>query len=447
MPPLTKIILQILLQFVLIGLNAIFACAEIAVIETKGTKLDRLADDGNRRAKKLRRLTENPASFLATIQVAITLAGFLGSAFAADSFSYYIVEAFRNNLDAATFTRFEDLIDAASVIVITIILSYITLVLGELVPKRLAMKNSERIALALTPTIAFVAFFFKPLVWLLTVSTNGVLRLFGVNPNEEDSDVSEEEIRMMADAGSEQGIIDEEENEMIQNVFNFDDIEVGAIATHRTEITALWEEDSDEHWEHIIGEEIHSFYPICHDDVDHVTGILSAEIYLRLKDKSRESVMKHAVSRPLFVADVMKTDSLFRMMKKEHVSMAIVVDEYGGTHGIVTLTDLIEQIVGDLDEEESRLDIVPKDGGFLIAGQTERENFEEHLEIETESSAATVGGWVMEHLEKIPEIGDEFEAEGLRVRVTKADDKRVLEIYTEKLDQAECGSESASEQK
>ena len=439
MPPLAKILLQLLLQLVLIALNAIFACAEIAVIETKGTKLDRLADDGNKRAKKLRRLTENPASFLATIQVAITLAGFLGSAFAADGFSYYIVEAFRKNLDPATFLRFEGLIDTVSVIVITILLSYVTLVLGELVPKRLAMKNSEKIALALTPTISFVAFFFKPLVWLLTVSTNGVLRLCGVNPNEEDSDVSEEDIRMMADAGSEQGIIDEEENEMIQNVFNFDDIEVGAVATHRTEIAILWEEDGDDAWETLITEEIHPYYPICSEDIDHVTGILNAEIYLRLRDKSRENVLKNAVTRPLFVADVMKTNALFRQMKEEHVGMAVVVDEYGGTHGVVTITDLIEQIVGDLDEEETEKDIVPDGEGFCVAGQAERESFEDHLDIETESDSTTVGGWVMEHLEKIPEVGDEFEADGVHVRVTKADDKRVLEVYAEKLETDEDG--------
>ena len=429
-----QIVFQVLLQLVLIALNAIFACVEIAVIETKGAKLDKLAEDGNKRAKKLRRLTDNPARFLATIQVAITLAGFLGSAFAADSFSHYIVEGFQKVLTPEDFARWSGLIDTASVIAITIVLSYVTLVLGELVPKRLAMKNSEKIALGLTPTIAFVAVFFRPLVWLLTVSTNGVLRLCGVNPNEEESEVSEEDIRMLADAGSEQGVIDEEENAMIQNVFEFDDTSVGEIATHRTEMTVLWEEDGDDVWENTVKNEIHAHYPICAEDIDHVTGILNAEIYLRLSDRSRASVKKNAIKQPHFVAEVMKANALFREMKRDKIGMSIVVDEYGGTYGVVTLTDLVEQIVGDLDEKETENDIIPTGEGFSVSGLTEREEFEEHLDIDTESDTATVGGWVMEHLEKIPEVGDEFESDGVRVRVTKTDDKRVLEVYAERLE-------------
>ena len=427
-----QISLQILLQLVLIALNAVFACAEIAVIETKGTKLDKLAEDGNKRAKKLRRMTENPAKFLATIQVAITLAGFLGSAFAAENFSVYIVSALSGKTPLS-----DDILNTLSVILITIVLSYFTLVFGELLPKRLAMKNSEKIALSLTPTIGFVAFFAKPLVWLLTASTNGALRLCGVNPHEEEADVSEEDIRMMADAGSEKGIIDAEENEMIQNVFNFDDITASEIATHRTEITVLWDEDGIDVWDEIIRTNIHAHYPICGKDLDDITGILNAEIYLRLRDQSRKSVEEKAITKPYFVAGVMKTNTLFRKMKEDHVGVAIVVDEYGGTYGIVTMTDLIEQIVGDLEEDETAPEIVPEGEGFLIEGHTERENLNARLDVETEGDATTVGGWVMENLEKIPEIGDEFEAEGLRVRVTKADDKRVLEVYAERLEETE----------
>lgn len=429
-----RIIFQLLLQLILIALNAVFACAEIAVIEVRGAKLDRLADDGNKKAKKLRHITENPARFLATIQVAITLAGFLGSAFAADSFSQYIVDAFGRVLSPADFARWAAVIDTLSVILITIVLSFFTLVFGELIPKRLAMRNSEKIALALTPTIAFVASLCRPLVWLLTASTNGVLRLCGVNPNEEENEVSEEDIRMLADAGTEQGTIDEEENEMIQNVFNFDDTTVGEIATHRTELVVLWNEDGLDEWDRIIRNEIHSYYPICDGDVDNVAGILDAEIYLRLSDKTRESVEKNAVLPPHFVANVMKTNALFREMKKEHIGMSVVVDEYGGTYGVVTITDLVEEIVGDLDDNENDYDIIPKGDGFSVLGQTEREELEELLDIETESDAATVGGWVMEHLEKIPEVGDEFESDGVRVRVTQADDKRVLEIYAERVE-------------
>ena len=246
------IILQILLQLVLIMLNAIFACAEIAVIETKGTKLDSLAESGNKKARRLKKLTDQPAKFLATIQVAITLSGFLGSAFASDNFSVYIVNGLHGKTPLS-----DGAIKTISVIIITVILSYITLIFGELVPKRLAMKNSEAISLGLSGTINCIAIAFKPLVWLLTVSTNGVLRMLGIDPDAEDSAVSEEDIRLMADAGSENGAIGESENEMIQNIFEFDDITVGEISTHRTEMTVLWCEDGDSVWEDTIQNDIH----------------------------------------------------------------------------------------------------------------------------------------------------------------------------------------------
>ncbi len=431
LPLWLQIAFQVLLQIFLIILNAIFACAEIAVIEIKGTKLDKLAEDGNKRAKRLRKLADPPARFLATIQVAITLSGFLASAFAAENFSGYIVAWLaKGNLE-----KHAEIIDTVSVIVITLILSYITLIFGELVPKRLAMKNPEKVALGLSGIVIWVAKVFKPLVLLLTVSTNCVLRMFKIDPNEDESDVSEEDIRMLADAGSEMGIIDEDENEIIQNIFEFDDKTVGEIATHRTEMVVLWEEDGDEEWEKTVANQIFSYYPICSDNLDNVTGILNAERYLRLKNRSRENVLAKAVIKPNFVTEMMKADVLFREMKKGNFdsTIAIVVDEYGGTHGVITMTDLIEEIVGDLDETEDEKDIVRSGEGYIISGQTDRRDLDELFDIETDSESSTIGGWVMEQLEKIPETGDELEADGIKVTVTKADDKRVIELYAEKL--------------
>lgn len=422
------ITLQLLLQLVLIMLNAIFACAEIAVIETKGTKLDSLAESGNKKARRLKKLTDQPAKFLATIQVAITLSGFLGSAFASDNFSVYIVNGLHGKTPLS-----DNAIKTISVIVITVILSYITLIFGELVPKRLAMKNAESISLGLSGTINCIAVCFKPLVWLLTVSTNGVLRLLGIDPDAEDSAVSEEDIRLMADAGSENGAIGESENEMIQNIFEFDDITVGEISTHRTEMTVLWSEDGDEVWSATILNDIHSFYPICGENIDNIIGILDAKKYLRLSDRSRASVMAHAVEKPRFAAEVMKADALFREMKREHFTVAIVVDEYGGTFGVVTLNDLIEQIVGDLEEGTDAGDIRRQGDGYIISGLAERERVDELFDIDTGSDSATVGGWVMEKLEKIPEVGDTFESCGVMIKVMKADQRRVIEVYAEKV--------------
>ena len=264
-----------------------------------------------------------------------------------------------------------------------------------------------------------------------------VLRLLGINPDDEEEEASEDEIRMMADASSEAGVIDEEENQMIQNVFEFNDKTVGEIATHRTELTVLHEEDSDDEWENIILSQYHTYYPVCGENIDEVTGILNAEKYLRLKNRTRENVLAKAVVKPKFVADVMKADALFKEMKQDKSRIAVVVDEYGGTYGVISMNDLIEQIVGELDESESDGDIVEADEGYIIAGDADREDVAELFDIDSDSDSATIGGWVMEKLEKIPEVGDEVEAEGIKVKVTKADDKRVLEVYAEKLPEPE----------
>ena len=395
-----QIVLQLLLQFFLIFLNAIFACAEIAVIEIKGTKLDKLAEDGNKKAKSLKKLTDRPEKFLSTIQVAITLSGFLASAFAAENFSVYIVQGLSGKIGMS-----DGLINTLSVILITLILSYFTLIFGELVPKRLALKNPTKASLALTGPVKVVSVLFAPLVKLLSLSTNAVLRMMKIDPKADDSDVSEEDIRMMADAGSESGSIDEEANEMIQNVFEFDDITVGEIATHRTEMIALFQEDTDEDWAKTIDEEIHTFYPVVDEDLDHITGLLVAEKYFRLKDKSRKT------------------------------TIAIVVDEYGGTYGIVTLNDLIEEIVGDFNETEDDKEIYVKESGdgYLLSGLSEKETFEELFDVDLDSDAATVGGWVTEKLEQIPDVKDEFVFEHIKIVVTKVSNTRVLEIYAEKL--------------
>ena len=227
---------QLLLQLVLIFLNAIFACAEIAVLSVNEAKITKLEEGGNKKARKLHKLIEQPSKFLSTIQIAITLSGFLGSAFAADNFASRLV----NWLVSLGVKINPNTLQSISVIIITLILSYVTLILGELVPKRIAMKKSEQMALGMAPMLYGVAKIFTPIVWLLSVSTNGVLRLIGIDPNEEDEEVGEEEIRLMVDESGQKGVIDEQEQKMIQNVFEFDDLTVSEFATHRTDISILW---------------------------------------------------------------------------------------------------------------------------------------------------------------------------------------------------------------
>ncbi|BCJ94002.1 hemolysin [Anaerocolumna cellulosilytica] len=342
-----NIIWQIILQVILIAFNAVFACAEIAVISINDNKLAKMAAEGNKKAIRLATLTSQPARFLSTIQVAITLSGFLGSAFAADNFSEYLTTW----LVSLGVTIPEKTLDTIAVIVITIILSYFTLIFGELVPKRVAMKKAESLALGMSALITFISKLFAPVVWLLTASTNGILKLIGIDPNEEDENVSEEEIRMMIDMGREKGTIDQDEQELIQNVFEFDDLTAGEIATHRTEISLLWMDESPEAWEKTIHESRHSLYPVCDESVDNVVGVLNAKDYFRLEDKSREQIMKHAVKPAYFVPETVKADLLFRNMKHSHNYFAIVLDEYGGMSGIVTVNDLVEQLVGEFDDD------------------------------------------------------------------------------------------------
>lgn len=335
----------LIIQIILISLNAIFASAEIAVLSVNETRISKLAQDGNKKAKRLNSLIKEPASFLSTIQIAITLSGFLGSAFAAEGFSEPLVNwAVDIGVDLPVST-----LETVSVIIITLILSYFTLVFGELVPKRIAMKKSESLAMGISGMLSGISLVFKPVVWLLSVSTNAVLRIIGIDPNEEEEQVGEEEIRMMVEVGGEKGTIDKDEQEFIQNVFEFDDISAGDIATHRMNVNALYLSDDDKTWDKTIHDKRHTYFPVCGDSADHVIGILNAKDYYRLDDISRESVMKNAVSEAYFVPESVKADVLFRNMKKLKKPIAIAVDEYGGMSGIVTLKDLVEELVGDLE--------------------------------------------------------------------------------------------------
>ncbi len=426
-----------LFQVVLILLNAIFASAEIAVLSINETKLERMAGEGNGKAKRLFKLTREPAKFLATIQVAITLSGFLGSAFAADNFSAPLV-AWVQSLGV---TLPAELLDTIAVIVITLILSYFTLVFGELVPKRLAMKKSEQVAMGISGMVSGIAVIFKPIVWFLSASTNVVLRLFGIDPNEAEDEVSEEEIRMMVDAGSEKGTIDHHEKEFIQNIFEFNDICASDIATHRTEVTLLRIKDDDDTWAQIIRDSKHTLYPICDESVDDIVGILNSKEYFRLDNRSRESVLAGAVHPVYFVPENIKADVLFRNMNTTRNSMAVVMDEYGGMVGIVTMYDLIESLVGELNaldtpEEEgeqkpyaNRLD----EHRWKIFGNMQLDELDEQLGLSlADDDYDTLTGLVFGALGAIPEDG----AQELMLEIDSVIIK-VLEIQAHQIESAE----------
>ncbi len=416
-------------QVILIALNAIFASAEIAVISLNEAKVEKLATDGNKRAKRLSRLKKQPARFLAIIQVAITLSGFLGSAFAAENFSDRLV-AWLLSVGVAVP---EKTLDTIAVVAITLILSYFTLVFGELVPKRVAMRNSEKLALSLSGVLTVMSTLFAPVVSLLTASTNGLLRLMRIDPNADDEDVSEEDIRMMVDAGNEKGAIDNDEKEFIQNVFEFDDLSADDIATHRTEVTLLWVDETDEEWARTIYGSRHTNYPVCNETVDDVIGVLNATDYFRLENRERSEVMEKAVRPAYFVPKTVKADVLFKNMKNSHNSFAVVLDEYGGMCGVVTINDLVGELVGEFGEKPQDDEDAPiierlDSRTWKISGNAALRDVEDALEISLPTDDhSTFNGLIFGALGSVPEDGSQFELEahGLSIRVRKVTEHQV----------------------
>lgn len=421
----------LLLQVVLIALNAVFAASEIAIVSMNDNKMAKMAREGNKKAKRLVKLTSQPSRFLATIQIAITLAGFLGAASAADSFSDKIVEAIMKTGISIS----ESLLNGIIVFLITLLISFVNIVFGELVPKRIAMRNPESFALSVSGLIYTISKIFKPIVWLLTAATNITLRLFKIDPNQTDEEVSEEDIRMMVDVGSENGTIDRTEKEFIQNVFEFDDLTAGEVAVHRTEVSLLWLEESPEEWDKTIHGSRHKIYPVCNETVDNVVGILNAKDYFRLGTKDRKTVMQKAVHPAYFVPESVKLDVLFQNMKKSKNNFAIVLDEYGGTTGIITINDLLEQLVGDFDYDEGNEprpteSIESLDSKtWKITGNPSVDDIEETLNISLKNEECdTFSGIVFEALGSIPDDGCEpfeVETDGLVIKVLKVKNHQV----------------------
>ena len=432
-----KYILAVVVQIVLIALNAVFAGAEIAVISVNDAKLKKLAEEGNKRAKRLLSLTKDQSKVLSTIQVAITLAGLLGSAFAADSFAEPLAGAIVSSAGLDPAGTAASAINILCMILLTIILAFFNIVFGEIIPKRIAMRKSEKMALGISGLLKVVSVIFAPFVWLLTVTSNGILRLIGIKPDEEDNPVTEEEIVLMAEAGSEAGHIAESETELIQNVFDFKDKTADEACTHRKDVIAVFSGDSDKEWEETIYGTRHGYYPVCGEDMDEVIGMLDTRDYFRLKDRSRENVMKNAVHPVFFVHESMPANTLFYKMQNAREHVAIVLDEFGGTDGIITIRDLLELLVGEMtDKDEMDEYGVEKleDGSWELTGLVPIEEAEEETGIifpeEKKQDCETVSGYVCNVLGYIPDDGATATARdgNILIEVTKVEKHRITGV-------------------
>lgn len=421
---------QILLQIILIALNAFFAATEIAVISLNEKKVRALAEDGNKKAVKMLKIIEEPTQFLSTIQIGITLAGFLGSAFAADNFAEVLSAAISKafNLSADN----TKIINTVAVVLVTLILSYFTLIFGELVPKRIAMKHKEKLANSVCGIISFLAAVLKPIIWFLTVSTNAVLRLVGIDPHEKEEPVSEEDIVLMLDAGADEGSLDHDDIEYIKNVFKLDKMTAEDVMTPRKSVISISYDASDKEILEIIEGESYSRIPVYEDNPDKIIGILHACDYL-LKRNEKNFDLKSILHTPVFVPETVSLDVLFKDMQTDHNHLAVVVNEYGETSGIVTMEDILEEIVGEIwDERDEEIDEFKKigDNTYKVLCTASLEDFREYfkLEDEEELDVSTVNGWITEITGIIPEVNYSFDYKNLTVTITKADQFMTHEI-------------------
>lgn len=438
---------QLLLQIFLILLNAFFAATEIAVISLNPTKLRKLEEQGERSAKRLLKMVEQPAGFLSTIQIGITLAGFLGSAFAADNFSDYLVSWLYDGLGFRAIPL--GVLDTLSVIIITLILSYFTLIFGELVPKRIAMQKSMQVAKFSCGVVSAVAFIMKPVVWFLSFSTNVVLKLLRMRTEAEDETVTEEEIRMMVELGEEKGTIDTGEKEWIQNIFEFDDISVREAMTRQPDVEMFSVYSQTETVLKIIEETGLSRFPVYGEDSNDILGILNAREFL-LDVSSKHPKGIRALLRPAyFVPETIHADELFRDMQQKKVHIAVVIDEYGEMSGVITIEDLLEEIVGNIYDEFDPAEAPEieqlEDNLWRVSGGVDIDTLSETLEIELPEDVEydTVGGMVFSCLHTIPQDGTkpEVQVNGLDIQVQRIENRRIEEALIRKLSPEEMQTE------
>ena len=424
-------LIPILVLTVLILINAFFAAAEIAVISLSETKLRKQAEEGDKPAAKLLALMQKPDNFLSAIQIAITLAGFLSSAFAADSFSDPLVHWLTEDLGFRAIPSAT--LNTMMVVLITVILSYFSLVLGELVPKRIAMKKTEAVARLAVGPVTAVATVFRPIIWFLSVSTNGVLRLLHIDPKADEEAVSEDEIRMMVDLGEERGAIESSEKELIENIFEFNNTTAEDVMVHRTDMVLIWAEDPADEILRTIRESGMSRFPVYEEDADDIVGILSTREYLLNTQQPHPKALRELLRPAYFVPESVRTDVLFRDMQSKKVHMAIVVDEYGGTSGLVTMEDLLEEIVGNIYDEfdpQEEKDIEQlEENLWRISGSCPLELVSETLQVDFPSDEEydTLGGLIFAQLSVIPQDGSLVEVDtcGLHIKVQELTDRRV----------------------
>jgi len=425
---------QLIILLILILFNAYFAATEIAFISLNDAKIERQAREGNKKAKQIEKMLRNPSKFLATIQIGITLAGFLSSAFASDAFADVLAPALNNIYPGISIEIYRNV----SIVIITIILSFFTLVIGELVPKRIGMKYYEKIAYATIRIIRVISILSAPFVKVLTVSTNLISKMFGISENDEEI-VTEEEIKMMIDEGEEKGTIKHEEKEMINNIFEFNDISVSEVMTHRTDIFAIDIESKVDDILTEIDDYKYSRIPVYEENMDDIKGIVFVKDLLKYFSNNEQVKIKDIMREAYFVSENKPINELFKDLQKNKMHMAIVIDEYGGTSGLVTMEDILEEIVGnifdeydDAEEEYTKID----DKTFLINGSLSISEVKKILGLNIpEGEYDTLSGYLLELLGRVPKDYENpiIETKNVIYKIEKYEDKRIVWVKAGKI--------------
>ena len=421
---------QIIILIILIALNAFFAASEIAYISLNDAKIEKQAKEGNKKAKQIQKMLKTPSKFLATIQIGITLAGFLSSAFASDTFADILAPMLNNLIPAISIGVWRSI----SIIIITIILSFFTLVFGELVPKRLAMKNYEKISFATIGIIRGISVVTAPFVKLLTWVTNGISKIFGVGENEEET-VTEEEIKMMVDQGEEKGTIKEEEKELINNVFELNDITVSEIMTHRKDIFAVDINISKEELIEELSQEEYRYsrIPVYDETIDEIKGIIYVKDILKNINKKSFKV-KNIIKDAYFISQNRLINEVFKELQKNKKQLAIILDEYGGTAGIVTMEDILEELVGDIfdeyDKEELEYEKIDENT-YILSGSMTIYDVNKLLDAKIpDGDYDTISGFLQDKLGRIPEDGETpiIDTPTVTYKIEESEDKRILKV-------------------
>jgi len=425
--------LIVLLILILIG--AMFPAMEMAFISLNDAKIAKMAKDGNKRAAKVNKILKHPSKFLATLQIGNTLAGFLCSAFAADAFSGSSAAFFHDFIPIISLEVWKTI----SIVAITLVLSYFTILFGELIPKRLAMKYHDKIAFAGVGIIKVMYLVTGPFAKLLSVSTNLVSKLFGVSEQDE-AIVTEEEIRMMVDVGQEKGSIQNEEKEMIENVFEFNDKLVSDIMIHRTDIYAVSVEATTSDFLADLKGLQYSRIPVYEETIDDIVGMLYIKDLLEYFDIAGAVKIRDLVRPAYFVSENKMINELFRELQKNKHQIAVVLDEYGGTAGIVTMEDILEEIVGNIfdeyDEVENEYEKIDENT-YMISGGVTINELKKILNTEIpEGEYDTLSGYLVDLLGRIPRDDEkpEIETERVTYKIEEYEDKRIVWVKACKKD-------------